>query len=289
MKYARLLTALYFMPWAIRPDVHRMLSRKLDEHMAKLSALPSRADLEVGDPDDDDDQGEAFCHNRYETGMGVMMIPVSGVIGKHLSLIEMLCGGYDLDWLSASLDDAMEDDSIHTIVINFDKPGGTTTGLREVSEKIRTLSESKTTIAYTENQCCSAGYYLAAACGEIVAAPSATVGCIGTFIAAIDSSRAWENEGLKLKLFRDGKLKAIGLEGKEWTPDEDAFLQGIVDKVSGQFKGFVRAQRPSVSDETMQGQWFDGEDGLALGLVDDNAPDLQSVITAAVAAGRLID
>jgi protease-4 len=219
--------------------------------------------------------------------MGVMLIRVHGIIGRHLGWLEMMCGGYDLDWLNADLDALEADASIHTVIFDFNTPGGIMPGVAEAAARIAALNVA--TIAYTDGECCSAGYYLAAACDEIVSSPSATVGSIGVYIAGIDSSRAWEQEGLKLKLFRDGKLKGIGLDGKEWTPDEDAFLQSRIDKASGLFKGFVRAQRPGVSDETMQGQWFDGDDAAQKGLVDDLSPDLKSVITAAIAAGLLAE
>jgi len=282
MKYARLLTAFYFQAWAIRLDVHRMLGRQLQDHLAKLPG--SRADLDLGN---DCEEEEEEDRSLPQSSMGVMVIPVHGIIGKHLGLMEMLCGGYDLDTLSRDLDAASEDSNIHTVILDFDSPGGTTIGVREMADKIKALGESKTTIAYTSTQCCSAAYWLASACNEFYAAPSAIVGSIGVYIAAIDASRAWEQEGFKLKLFRDGALKGIGIEGKEWTPEEDAFLQAMVDRNSKAFKGFVRERRAGVADSTLQGQWFDGEQAVSLGLVDDTSPELQNVVTAAMASGML--
>jgi len=283
MKYARLLTAFYFQPWAIRLDVHRMLGRQLQDHLAKLP----KADLDLGPEVDDDEDDESEDHSGASTAMGVTVIPVHGIIGKHLGLMEMLCGGYDLEQLSSDLDDAAEDSNIHTVILDFDSPGGTTIGVSEMADKIKRLGESKTTIAYSSTQCCSAAYWLAAACNEFYAAPSSIIGSIGVYIAAIDSSRAWEQEGFKLKLFRDGALKGIGMDGKEWTPEEDAFLQEIVDRQSVKFKSFVREQRGSVADSTLQGQWFDGDQAVSLGLVDDTAAELRDVVTAAMAAHLL--
>jgi protease-4 len=289
MKFAHLLTAFYFQPWAIRPDAHMLLGRKLHDYLQARNGKMTRADL-LGDEDEDQDNGDGDdtgARPAPESAMGVMLIRVHGIIGRHLGWLEMMCGGYDLDWLNADLDALEADTSIHTVIFDFNTPGGQTSGVAEAAARIAALGVN--TIAYTDGECCSAGYYLASACDEILASPSATVGCIGVYIAGVDSSRAWEQEGLKLKLFRDGKFKALGMDGKEWTADEDAFLQARTDKVSAQFKGFVLAQRPFVSADTMQGQWFDGDDAEDNGLVDDLSPDLQSVITAAVAAGLLAE
>lgn len=285
MKFAHLLTAFYFQPWAIRPEVHRELGRQLQSYL-KNGSIGARAPIDRRSdmPGDSEDSSECD-REELQAGSGVMVIPIHGIIGKHLDMLETMCGGYDLAWLKEDIDCAMADPSIHTVIFDLNTPGGTATGLIEAADLILELGKVKHTIAFSDVQCCSAGYWLAAACGEILAARSAQIGSIGTYIAAIDDTREWENEGLKLKLFRDGALKGMGLSGKEWTPEEDAFLQGRVDKASAAFKGFVRSRRPGIAETTMQGQWFDGDECQPLRLIDGIAADLDSVITAAIAAG----
>lgn len=141
------------------------------------------------------------------------------------------------------------------------------------------LGEHKRVVAYTDYYAASCGYRLAAAAHEFYAAPSAQIGSIGTFIAGVDSSKAWLEKGLELKLFRLGDYKAIGLAGKEWTEEECAHLQESVDSHGESFRQFIRDQRPGVTDEEMQGQGFTASEASPA-LVDGLIRDLDTLIAA---------
>jgi signal peptide peptidase SppA len=184
----------------------------------------------------------------------------------------------DLDHLSASLAavDAMDD--VDTVILHIDSPGGQVVGLEEIAADIADLRATKRVVAYTDLQMASAAYWIACACDEITASPSAIVGSIGTYIAALDSSRAFELDGLELKLFRDGEIKAIGHPGKRWTEEEEAFLRQMVATVGARFKDFVRSSRGAVADANMQGQWWHASDAPAL-LIDALHRNVNSVLT----------
>lgn len=276
-------SALYATPWMILPATHAELGRLYQAYLrgelAPLAVLPAGFELD----DDEDDEDDLAPCDLY-AGCRLVVIEVAGIIGKRVP--DMPCGPAvaDLARIDAAL--AKYGPEAETIVLDFDTPGGSSLGLPETAARLRALREAGTRlVAYTDTECCSAGYYLAAECDEIMAAPSALIGCIGTYIAAVDSSRQFELSGLDLKLFRDGAIKAIGTDGKRWTPEEEAFLQQMVDASSAEFKGLVRERRPGVSDADMQGQWWPAasapralRDGLAL--------DLESVLVEEL--GRLV-
>jgi len=54
--------------------------------------------------------------------------------------------------------------------------------------------------------------------------------------------------------------------------------QADVDYIYAQFSGAVKAARPSVADESLQGQVFYGPRALAAGLVDKVLPDIEAMI-----------
>ncbi len=209
---------------------------------------------------------------------GIALIPVQGVLGKHLSFLELWCGGCDYDIIAEMIDAALSDSSVRTIVFDINSPGGMVTGLAELCEKIRECGLR--TIAYADCECCSCAFWIAMVCDEVYFAPSCCAGCVGVYIAGMDTSRAWETEGYKLELFRSGSLKAIGLDGKEWTDDEREFLQASVDRQGEKFRAAVRESRGNIPDSLMQGQWFDGEQCCEYALADGLISDLPQLLAA---------
>src|SRR5690606_34372824 len=110
--------------------------------------------------------------------------------------------------------------------------------------------------------CCSAAYWLASACDQIFASPSASVGSIGVYLALLDESRRLEDIGLKVETIKDGKLKGAGASWKPLTEDERAHFQTQVLQIGQMFRDGVTAKRGSVDIETMQGQAFFGRAAL---------------------------
>lgn len=263
-------STLYCTPWHVDSQTHAELGKLYRSYITGNLPEQLEGSKQVS-------SGVAY---QVDSRSGIAIIYVQGIIGKRVP--DMLCGPQiaDLAKIDVLLKDLATDDNIRTLIIWLDTPGGVGIGLQETSENIRDVIESGTrVVAYTDYLCASAGYWIAAACQEIYAAPSAKIGSIGTYIAAIDDSRAWEMEGLELKLFRDGDLKAMGHPGKAWTEEEEKFLTEMLEQHSAEFKDHVRAQRPGIEDGTMRGQAFSASRAPA-GLVDGIFRDLESLIAS---------
>jgi len=276
-------STLYCSPWHILPAAHeeicnlyrRYLSGDLEGRMVQEREEPAMP-WAVSDSERVS-SGIAWA---WDTEPGLAVVWLEGIIAKRSP--DMMSGPavVDLAKLDQVLARIEEMDEITTVVLDFDSPGGCGIGLPETAERIRELSESgKRVVAYTDYQCCSAAYWLAAACDEIYCAPSSYLGSIGTYIAALDSSRLFEMEGLQLKLFRHGDLKAIGLQGKAWTDTEEQFLEDLVERHGNAFHDHVRERRPGIEDDTMRGQWFFGHEAPA-GLHDGTFRDLGDLLAA---------
>jgi len=264
----RISETLLCQPWCILPDVHselvvsyrNYLSGTLPEFLSGSGSTGSGMTYEVSDDNT------------------LALLNLSGVVVKRAP--DMLCGPamIDLSELDRLLQEVADDERIQTLVLNLDTPGGCGIGLPETASNMADVKASGTRIvAYADYLCASAGYWLAACADEIIAAPSAQVGSVGTYIAALDDSVAWEKAGFKLKLFKDGDLKAMGHPGKEWTPEEEAFLETRLATWAASFKDHVRANRPGIEEETMQGQCFDAGEA-PVGLIDGTARDLSELL-----------
>lgn len=210
-------------------------------------------------------------------GGTVAVIPVHGIIGKRLSIMETACGGCDLNAVAAAIDEAEAMPEVTTVIFHFDSPGGTVTGVPELAAKIRRLAESKAVIGYTETLCASAAYWLACACDEFYAAPSALVGSIGVYNLLLDESARLEKEGVKVNAIVSGEFKLAGASFKALADAERAMFQSRVDKIGAAFRGFVKSRR-GLSAEFMEGQVYDGAEAADIGMVDGVADDLAEVI-----------
>lgn len=265
--------------WLIEPSAHRAICQALMNH--EQAPVANRL---TGDPRKPEERLDYWSGRLekidYYHRMGpVARVPLTGIMGKHLSSLESMCGGCDLAFFQKGLEQAMTDPSVEVIVLDFNSPGGTVLGVPEFGAMVRRAGEVKPTVAYCETLMCSAAMWIGAQCHTIVATPSARVGSIGVYRTWLDDSAANEMEGLKRELFEGGKHKAAGL--RPITDEERVMFQAEVDQIHQEFKDAVRSRRPQVPDEAMEGLVYYGEKAQAMGLVDlfvDCFSDLEEVL-----------
>ncbi len=264
--YPRLFQKLFCEPLMLHGSTRLAFETALIQRMTgEGPSLPVAAAIE-----DDMTPRNKRVERIYQTVGKVAVISIDGVIDKRVSAFDMECyGGVDLADVDAALAHAQSDPRIEKIVLDIASPGGSVIGVQETYSRILALTETKEVHAFINSMACSAGYYLASACDLIAAAPSSIVGSIGVYIALLDASRYYENQGLAMNFIQGGKWKTMGTEWKPLADEERARLQERVDASYAQFKAAVNARRPQVQDETMQGQWMDATEGQALGLVDE--------------------
>jgi protease-4 len=280
--YPRIAAALLSARWCITPAALAAIRNTFEAACAGRL----RADEHMPMPGQPDDYEEA----EPVMDKGILVVPVHGVCARYLSAMETDCGGLDLNDTEKTLREAQADPRVQGIVLHFNSPGGTVTGIPELASLIRTISETKPVIAFTDAQCCSAAYWLASACDSLVVTPTADVGSIGVYSALVDESAAWAQEGYKLELMKAGKHKAMGIPGLPLAPEDRALIQAEVDSIYAMFTADVVANRArngaSVAEDTMQGQTFMGGSAVAVGLADRVVGSLTDLLTALTMDGR---
>jgi signal peptide peptidase SppA len=269
MKYPRILSALRSAKWAATPATIQAVADALGAHLRGAALVPDRMPGTVEEPQ------KAAGDN---VAGGVAVIPVYGVIGRHLSSMETECGGCDVETVGAALDAAIASASVSAIVFDIDSPGGVVAGVPELAAKICEANAIKPCFAFTGGQCCSAAYWIASGCTGIFATKSADLGSIGVYVALCDDSEWWTKQGYKLELIKAGEFKAMGISGKPLSDKERAMIQSDVDAIYAMFTGDVRASRDGVQNEAMQGQTFMGEAAVAANLADEIVPSLDALV-----------
>lgn len=266
MKYPLIASKVATEVWSLRPEVFNSICNAVF-HDARLD-VPVIAPATVADSPEDDAIDIAQ----------IKIIPVHGVIGKHLSRFEMMCGGCSVDRIAAELKAAQDDSNVEKIVLHFHTPGGMVMGGRELWQTIVEVASVKPVIGYADGDCCSMGLYFATACNPFYVSPSSRIGSIGCYTLSIDETEALKNEGVKVNAMVSGKFKLAGAPFKELTDEERGMVQARVDKIGADFRGLVSERWPDVPKDNMQGQVFTGEEWTAMGGSDGLANDMEELV-----------
>jgi protease-4 len=274
MKYPLIAAKVFNEPWAINDETLSAIWRAVSEGVPL--AQPRAHDRF---DDAQEAREEADANDIPVTGF-TRVIPVFGIIGKHLSEMEMDCGGCSADKVSALLTAADRDPDCERIVLAFHSPGGTVTGIPELAAKIRDVGTRKPVIAYTDGMCCSAALWLASQADTFLVSPSSMVGSVGVRCMVLDQSERLAKEGIKAESITSGKYKDMGANHRPMTDDERKMLQARVDSIGKAFRAALTASR-TIASEDMEGQTFSGEEAVAKGFADGMANDLDEVLEIA--------
>ena len=274
MKFPNVLTMLYCEPWLILSETHRRLCQIVDAHIDGSAHNPGGLIEQMEKVLADEPQagiqgGPRETRKPYELAGSIALIPMHGVIGKRVGCFEKMSGAVDVDDVERLLDAALGDDDVEGILLHIDSPGGTVTGVPELANKVAAATSEKRVLSFTDNMAASAAYWIGCGADEFYAAPSASTGSIGVYLAWLDVSRAYEMGGYKTELIKVGRHKAVGLAGTTLSDEQRDLLTARVEQIGVWFKGFVSAHREGVAAESMEGQTFYGRDAKAAGLVDE--------------------
>lgn len=286
MSYPRIHEKIFGEPWLVAPDTYDAIRRTFLAHVAaKSSADPEslRPEIPALDP-----HAAAFFaagpsrgrEKLYHQIGATAVLGFSGIIGKRLGWLETFCGGLDVDQMTGILSSAYADDSVESIILHLDTPGGTVTGVPEAAYYLASLAAQgeKEIVAYTDTLMASAGYYIAAGAHRIVASPSSRVGSIGVVGTLLDCTQFDAIEGLKYTTYKSGKYKDLGNPHREATPEESAKIQAEVDAIAAEFFARVRQYRPEAQEEVFAADVYRGSEALRVGLVDALASSLEELL-----------
>ena len=199
----------------------------------------------------------------------IVVIPLEGVIAfsEHGSL-----GDAMVDDFKNALEQAAEDDQIKAIVLQVDSPGGEVTASDVLYHAIGKLSKKKPVIVYFNSIGASGAFYAACGASWIMCNDTTFTGSIGVIISALNYRDLFGKVGLESVTFKSGKFKDMLNGARAMTPEESAYIQGLVMQSYDRFVGIVararkldeKALRTGVAD----GRILSGTDAFAAHLVD---------------------
>ncbi len=169
------------------------------------------------------------------------------------------------------IDNFKEDKQVKAVVVRIDSPGGAVAPSQEIFSELKKLREKKTVIVSMGTVAASGGYYIALAGNKIFASPGTITGSIGVIMESLSAEELLKWAKVESRVIKSGKLKDVGSPFRVMTPEERAYLQGIIDNMYAQFKGAVSEERHMPMEKLLpyaDGRVMTGDQALQLGFID---------------------
>ncbi len=193
------------------------------------------------------------------------------------------------DSLAALLRDARLDDSIYTVVLRVDSPGGSMLASEQISREISALRDAgKPVVVSMGTQATSGGYYFAAPADRILASAETITGSIGVFVMFPTFEQTLAKIGITSDGFGTTTLSGASRLDRPLNPELARVLQSSVDNSYRKFVSHVALSRQRPYEEIdgiAQGRVWSGADALKAGLIDGLGSLEDAIADAAALAG----
>ena len=257
-------------PWALQPERMRAYAVVLANRYARGAQRAGGMDEDDhGAPLKADAQVAAQRAGNARSG-AIAVVPVYGTIMQRSSQINICEGGTSCQSISKQMREANADESISSIILDVDSPGGSVYGVAELAAEIR--SSAKPVYGIANSLSASAGYWLLSQCVEAYVTPGGEVGSIGVWQAHEDWSKAIDEAGVNVTLISAGKYKTEGHPYGPLSDETKAFMQQRTDEYYAAFTRDVAKGRKVGVDAVRggmgQGRVLGADEAKAQGMVD---------------------
>jgi signal peptide peptidase SppA len=250
---------------------------QLDHFMRQLDSLTVLAKSGVRPRDDLDAAISGERKLKASIGRdGTATVPIQGVILDNAPWFLSL---YGIDYTDPReviglLAELAANPDVTQVIFDMDSPGGSHSGTPEMAAAIAAFP--KPTATHVRGCMASAALWAGASADTVLAAPSALIGSIGSYIVLVDTTQADQAAGLALTLVASGGVKGHGADGRV-TDALKQQAQQIVDHATTAFIAELAEARGLSVDQVKAlatgDVWFAAE-AQARGLIDGllNAP-----------------
>ena len=175
-----------------------------------------------------------------------------------------------------------DDSSIKAIIIHVNSPGGGVAASEEIYREVKRIrSEKKKKIVVSiESVGASGAFYVAAASDKIYANSGSVVGSIGVIAEWMNYGDLLKWAKLKNVVIKTGEFKDTGNPARDLTPNEQAYMQALIDNMFGQFVQAVAEGRGMKYDDVKalaNGKVWTGQQAMSMKLID-NVGDFETAV-----------
>ena len=217
-------------------------------------------------------------------GDSVAIIPIQGEIGYGST--NSSDSVVTPEMIQNSITQAESDNSVSSIVIDVNSPGGSPVASEEIMSSIKT--SKKPVVVWISDVGASGAYLAASSADKIIASPSSMVGSIGVIMQITDLSKYYQANGINISSIKAGQYKDMGVDYQPLTTPERNMLQGMVNDDYNHFIDIVSTNRhldKNYTESIAQGKIYTGIQAKNLKLVDETGGEKVALDEAAKLGG----
>lgn len=273
-KLPHLAQRLFNVPLALAPAKAEIIMAALAGRFGigqMFSGLQPVA-LMPGDFDEDDRSSD----RAYDVVAGVAIVPVQGTLVAKLGSLRPWSGMTGYDGIRINFLAAVNDESVHAIILDIDSPGGEAAGMFDLTDTIFAARGRKPIWAVLSENAFSAAYAIASAADRITVPRTGGTGSVGAIVLHADLTKALSQAGVTVTLIRYGDLKFEGSPYEVLSPEALGRAQADVDVIGEMFVEMVARNRGMTvaSVRATQAGLYLGAAGVTVGFADAvMAPD----------------
>lgn len=180
----------------------------------------------------------------------------------------------------------LKQDSIKAVVLRVDSPGGIVAPSQEIYAEVKKFAARKKIIVSMGSLAASGGYYISAPATMIYANPGTITASIGVILKLSNIESLMDKIGIKSHTLKTGKYKDSGSPLRQFSAEDRAMLQSVIDNTHQQFvRAVAEGRKLPIEDvrKIADGRILSGEQAREYKLVD-RLGTLQDAIEE---AGRL--
>ena len=165
----------------------------------------------------------------------------------------------------------LKQDSVKAVVLRVDSPGGIVAPSQEIYSEVKKFAAKKKIIVSMGSLAASGGYYISAPATMIYANPGTITASIGVILKLSNIEALMDKIGIKSYTLKTGKYKDSGSPVRQFSAEDRAMLQAVIDNTHEQFiKAVAEGRKLPIEDvrKIADGRILSGEQAKEHKLVD---------------------
>lgn len=177
----------------------------------------------------------AWNGKRTKGSGSVAVVPIFGIIAEqpHPWRPDYFAAASEI---VPALEKLANDPAVSEIILLMDTPGGSCKACDSISYAVQKAAAKKRVETFVDGYCCSAGVHIAAYSHKITAMQGSIVGSVGVISTYYDTSKMFDEFGIKPVVLTTGNMKAMGLPGVKITEEQQSLRMKLIEDLCDQFK-----------------------------------------------------
>jgi signal peptide peptidase SppA len=263
--YSHIMDKIMGTPWVITPESLQTILSIMDRKIAG-------EDIDTSEYAFGPMQGDHLTDSQEGPVTPVGVLNINGPIFPKANMMTQMSGATSVEKLQSDFRQMLSDDTIKSIVLNIDSPGGMSDLIMEMGDEIYSARGQKPIVAVANTTACSAAYWLGSQAEKLFVTPSGQVGSVGVYTVHQDKSAQQEKEGVSTTMISAGKYKVEGSPFGPLSDDAKEHMQERVDETYSEFISAVARGRGTTDDIVKEaygsGRTYHAKTALAMNMVD---------------------